>query len=89
MTGIAHAPGPWCGPQCNTVRPVGIASNGVVLTEPVKPSKRAYEGWEEDMQPPNICGNCLTRSTRANPVRYDDRYGRRLCHQCEPHPVKP
>lgn len=48
--------------------------------------RRAYEGWEEDDMPPNLCGNCWVKSTRANPVRYDDRSGRRLCRECNPKP---
>jgi len=45
--------------------------------------------FEEDMMPRNICGNCLATSTRANPVRFDERSGRRLCQECEPHPMVP
>jgi hypothetical protein len=44
----------------------------------------AYEGYEEDMLPARVCGNCLG-TTR---VRYDARSGRRLCIVCEPHPTR-
>lgn len=49
--------------------------------------RAAYEGFEEDMLPRNVCGNCMAPSTRANPVRWDSRSARRLCRKCEPNPV--
>jgi len=51
-------------------------------------TRKDYEGFEEDMMPRNLCGNCWAKSTRANPVRYDARTDRRLCRKCEPHPMK-
>ena len=49
--------------------------------------KKAYEGWEEDDEPSNICGNCLKQSSHLNRVRYDHWTGRNLCRECEPHPM--
>jgi hypothetical protein len=39
---------------------------------------------EEDMLPASVCGNCLGE----NRVRYDAQSGRRLCIECEPHPLR-
>jgi len=42
-----------------------------------------HDGWEDDQIPRNVCGYCLTRSTRANPVRpVREGYWANLCAKC-------
>ena len=60
-----------------TTKPSGASAR-------VSPATRAAasDGFEEDMLPRTICGNCLG----DNQVSFDARSGRRLCVDCEPHP---